>query len=60
MLTGMRGVLRIRAAGDYRVLYAVGDDRLVVLVADTGHRRQISAVSVLVVGIQAACDPLLR
>ncbi|MGH3181974.1 MAG: type II toxin-antitoxin system RelE family toxin [Streptosporangiaceae bacterium] len=41
MLTGRHGVLRIRIAGDYRVLYTVDDDRLVVLVVDTGHRRQI-------------------
>jgi mRNA interferase RelE/StbE len=34
-------VLRIRVAGDYRVLYTVDDDRLVVLVVDAGHRRQI-------------------
>ena len=34
MLTGMHGVLRIRVAGDYRVLYTVDDDRLVVLVVD--------------------------
>ena len=41
MLTGMHGVLRIRVASDYRVLYTVDDDRLVVLVVDAGHRRQI-------------------
>jgi mRNA interferase RelE/StbE len=41
MLTGMHGVLRIRVADDYRVLYTVDDDRLVVLVVDAGHRRQI-------------------
>jgi hypothetical protein len=41
MLTGMHGVLRIRVAGDYRVLYTVDDDRLVVLVVDVGHRRPI-------------------
>ena len=41
MLTGMHGVLPIRVAGDYRVLYTVDDDRLVVLVVDAGHRRQI-------------------
>jgi len=39
-LRGMPGVLRIRVA-DYRVLYQVHDDRLVVLVADVGHRREI-------------------
>ena len=27
MLTGMHGILRIRVAGDYRVLYMVDDDR---------------------------------
>ena len=41
MLTGMHGILRITVAGDYRVLYTVDDDRLVVLVVDAGHRRQI-------------------
>ena len=41
MLTGMHGVLRIRVAGDYRVLYTVDDDRLVILVVDAGHCRQI-------------------
>jgi len=40
-LRGMPGVLRIRVSGDYRVLYEVHDDRLVVLVADVGHRREI-------------------
>jgi mRNA interferase RelE/StbE len=34
MLTGMHGVLRIRVAGDYRVLYTIDDDRLMVLVVD--------------------------
>lgn len=41
MLTGLHGILRIRVAGDYRILYTVEDDRLVVLVVDAGHRRQI-------------------
>lgn len=41
MLTGMHGVLRIRVAGDYRVLYTIDDNKLVVLVVDAGHRRQI-------------------
>ena len=41
MLTGMHGVMRIRVAGDYRVLYTIDDDRLVILVVDAGHRRQI-------------------
>ena len=41
MLTGMHGVWRIRVAGDYRILYTIDDDRLVVLIVDAGHRRQI-------------------
>lgn len=41
MLSGMHGVWRIRVAGDYRVVYSVDDDKLVVLVVDAGHRRQI-------------------
>jgi mRNA interferase RelE/StbE len=41
MLTGLHGILRIRVAGDYRVFYTVDDDRLVVLVVEAGHRRQI-------------------
>ncbi len=40
-LTGMHSVWRIKVARDYRVLYTVDDDRLVVLVVDTGHRREI-------------------
>jgi mRNA interferase RelE/StbE len=40
MLTGAHGVLRVRT-GDYRILYMVDDDRLVVLVVDAGHRRDI-------------------
>ncbi|HEX2743738.1 MAG TPA: type II toxin-antitoxin system RelE/ParE family toxin [Streptosporangiaceae bacterium] len=34
-------LLRIRVAGEYRVLYTIDDDRLVVLVVDAGHRRRI-------------------
>jgi mRNA interferase RelE/StbE len=41
MLTGMHGVWRVRVAKDYRILYTVDDDRLVILVVDTGHRREI-------------------
>ncbi len=37
MLTGMHGVWRIRVANDY----TVDDDRLVILVVDAGHRREI-------------------
>jgi mRNA interferase RelE/StbE len=41
MLTGMHGVWRIRVAKDYRIVYTLDDDRLVVLVVDAGHRRGI-------------------
>ena len=41
MLTGERGVWRVRVAGDYRVLYTINDDEVVVLIVDVGHRRQI-------------------
>ncbi len=40
MLTGSHGLLRIRV-GDYRILYAVDDDRCVVRIADVGHRGDI-------------------
>ncbi|MET9023706.1 type II toxin-antitoxin system RelE/ParE family toxin [Actinopolymorpha sp. NPDC004070] len=39
-LQGRSGLLRIRV-GDYRVIYEVQDARLVVLVVDLGHRRDI-------------------
>lgn len=39
-LQGLRGAYRLRV-GDYRVIYTVEDDRLVVLVVDIGHRREI-------------------
>jgi mRNA interferase RelE/StbE len=39
-LTGEPGVLRIRV-GDYRVLYEIHDDRVLVEVIDVGHRREI-------------------
>jgi mRNA interferase RelE/StbE len=38
-LTG-QDAYRIRI-GDYRVIYAIEDRRLVVLVVDVGHRREI-------------------
>jgi mRNA interferase RelE/StbE len=41
MLAGMHGVLRIRVAGDYRILYTLDDDQLVILVVDVGHRGAI-------------------
>ncbi|WP_420174367.1 type II toxin-antitoxin system RelE family toxin [Luteococcus sp. OSA5] len=39
-LKGGRGELRIRV-GDYRVVYDVQDDELVVLVLRVGHRREV-------------------
>lgn len=39
-LTGYAGVLRHRV-GHYRIVYEVHHDRLVVLVLDLGHRREI-------------------
>jgi mRNA interferase RelE/StbE len=39
-LVGYPGVLR-RRVGDYRIVYRVQDDRLIVLVLDIGHRRDI-------------------
>jgi mRNA interferase RelE/StbE len=36
----MTRVLRVRL-GDYRIVYQVQDDQLVVLVIDIGHRREI-------------------
>ena len=40
MITGAHGVLRIRV-GDYRVLYTIDEDQLIVLVLDAGHRSEI-------------------
>ena len=34
------GLLRVRV-GDYRILYRIEDDRLVVLVVRIGHRREV-------------------
>jgi len=39
-LEGPDGILRLRV-GDYRILYQVMDDRLVVLLVKIGHRREI-------------------
>jgi mRNA interferase RelE/StbE len=41
MLTGMHGVWRVMVAKDYRIVYTLDDDRLVILVVDAGHRREI-------------------
>jgi mRNA interferase RelE/StbE len=39
-LQGLRGAFRVRV-GDYRVIYTVDDGRLLVVVVDLGHRREI-------------------
>lgn len=39
-LVGGNGELRIRV-GDYRVIYSVHDEEVVVLVLQVGHRREI-------------------
>jgi mRNA interferase RelE/StbE len=39
-LTGEPGVFRLRV-GDYRVLYEIHDDELIVLVVKVGHRREV-------------------
>ncbi len=39
-LQGLRGAYRLRV-GNYRVIYTVDDNRLLVLVVDLGHRREI-------------------
>ena len=39
-LKGDAGIYRLRV-GDYRVLYMVHDDQVVVVIVAVGHRRQI-------------------
>lgn len=39
-IKGSSGALRLRV-GDYRVIYRVEDDLLVVLVVRVGHRREV-------------------
>jgi mRNA interferase RelE/StbE len=39
-IKGGRGILRIRV-GDYRIIYKVEDDLLVILVIRIGHRREV-------------------
>ncbi|MGF3053125.1 type II toxin-antitoxin system RelE family toxin [Microbacterium sp. YY-03] len=39
-LTGGSGEMRIRV-GDYRVIYAVNDGEVVILVLAIGHRREV-------------------
>lgn len=40
MLVDSGGAWRVRT-GDYRVIYDIYDDRLVILVLQVGHRREI-------------------
>ncbi|MBF0179794.1 MAG: type II toxin-antitoxin system RelE/ParE family toxin [Magnetococcales bacterium] len=39
-LKGIPNVWRIRE-GDYRIIYSIQDDRLVVLIVKIGHRREV-------------------
>ncbi len=39
-MQGMRGLLRLRVE-DYRIIYQVQDDHLVVLVVAVGHRSKV-------------------
>ena len=39
-LSGGKDIYRVRV-GDHRIVYQVIDDRLLVLVVDIGHRREI-------------------
>ena len=39
-LTGAENLWRIRV-GDFRIVYTIEDDRLIVLVVKIGHRRKI-------------------
>ena len=39
-LHGEEGLFRVRA-GDYRIVYSIMDDRLVVLLVKIGHRREV-------------------
>jgi mRNA interferase RelE/StbE len=39
-LSGSSGDWRVRT-GDYRIIYEIEDDRLIVLVVAVGHRREI-------------------
>jgi len=39
-LSGTKNIYRVRV-GDHRIVYQIIDDRLLVLVIDIGHRREI-------------------
>ncbi len=40
ILHGQHGLLRVRV-GDYRIIYKIKDDRLLVLIVKIGHRKDI-------------------
>ena len=39
-LSGSKDIYRVRV-GDHRIVYQVIDDRLLILVVDIGHRREV-------------------
>ena len=39
-LRGKRGIYRVRS-GDYRIIYTIKDNQLLVLVVQIGHRRDV-------------------
>jgi mRNA interferase RelE/StbE len=39
-LSGAKSIYRVRV-GDHRIVYQIEDDRLLVLIVDIGHRREI-------------------
>ncbi|WP_236793280.1 type II toxin-antitoxin system RelE/ParE family toxin [Amycolatopsis sp. GM8] len=39
-LQGLKGAYRVRV-GDYRIVYTIDDGRLIVVIVDLGHRREI-------------------
>ncbi|MEC4894552.1 MAG: type II toxin-antitoxin system RelE/ParE family toxin [Oscillatoria sp. PMC 1051.18] len=39
-LKGLTNLLRLRV-GDYRIIYQIEDERLLVLVVEIGHRREV-------------------
>lgn len=40
VLQGKHGLLRVRV-GDYRIIYRVEDDRLIILIVKIGHRKDV-------------------
>ena len=39
-LSGAKNIYRVRS-GDYRIIYQIEDNRLLILVAEIGHRREV-------------------